>query len=877
MLEHSADLIEAFESQIAADLREREAEFAWEPDVDLLHDMMRERRLEIEDQSAPSPQLSPRQGNGGDTNPGDEPHPSGKTNRHAGEPASDIDTRTVTVTFFPNKSAQTQRRDVLTLPQLAEQIRLKTGPNKLGLPWLKLMIFGDERSRKGCLRTNANAEAITGIEVEHDKGEIAFDTAIAVLRTARLRALLYTSPSYVPAAKERWRILLPLSTNLPPDMRAGLVARVNGLFGGKLAPESFNLSLSYLYGSVNDNPAHRAEVIDGDFIDLRTDLDPGAIGKSPTDKGERAGLDHAGASGQDTEGRAAPGRTDAEITALLALSQREGWHDTMLSATASMVGRGWTDDRIYKTCAPYCWGGEDDPDVEEMVEGARVKWNIPDGPAAERLARLTRLEYEQQRKSTAKELGLRVSVLDSMVDACRTRGQAEDVEEEIAELNADYALVLAGNKAAVMKFDDPTRFRLLQVGAFQTWFTNQPVMTGKKAVPLGDYWLSHPQRRQYAGIEFVPPGSAFHPGFYNLWQGFAVVPREGDCSKFLAHVKDNIARGDEATYLWIIGWWAQIYQQPSIKMETALVLRGPFGAGKTKIGEVFGSLIGERHYLSVAAARHIIGQFNSHMASLLVLHADEAFWAGDKASVGTLRDLVSGKDHLLEYKGVDKIRIKNHIRLFVSGNPDWLVPAGFKDRRWAIFDVGEDRMQDHAYFADIDHEMNNGGREALLHYLLNFDLAQVNLRVIPKTAALLDQQIESMTPEQAWWFETLRRGVLPSKPSGTREKGAVCQRDALFERYVLHARVQGASHRSTETKIGMFLHKQLGARLKDIRPVVDGIQQNYCYVMPPLKDCRTLFSEAMGQPVDWGVEGWASEKWQQGDNWPTFHTTHKFI
>ena len=173
------------------------------------------------------------------------------------------------------------------------------------------------------------------------------------------------------------------------------------------------------------------------------------------------------------------------------------------------------------------------------------------------------------------------------------------------------------------------------------------------------------------------------------------------------------------------------------------MLRGPFGAGKTKIGEVMGSLIGDDHYLSVASPRYITGQFNSHMASLLVLHADEAFWAGDKASVGTLRDLVTGQHHMLEYKDVDPIRIKNYIRLFVTGNPDWMVPAGFKERRWAVFDMGEDHMQDHAYFAAIDHEMNNGGREALLHYLLNFDLSQVNLRTIPKTAALLDQQIES--------------------------------------------------------------------------------------------------------------------------------------
>ena len=224
----------------------------------------------------------------GDANPGDEPHSSGKSDGHAGHAASDIDTRTVMVTFFPNKSAQSQRRAELTLPQLAEQIRLKTGPSKMGLPWLKLMTFGNKRSGKGCLRTNANAEAITGIEVEHDAGTVTFDEAIAIVRKARIRALPYTSPSYVPAAKERWRILLPLSSSLPPGARAMLVARVNGLFDGKLAGESFTLSQAYIYGRVNDNPAHRVEVIDGDFIDLRTDLDPGATGKSATYNGTGA-------------------------------------------------------------------------------------------------------------------------------------------------------------------------------------------------------------------------------------------------------------------------------------------------------------------------------------------------------------------------------------------------------------------------------------------------------------------------------------------------------------------------------------------------------------------------------------------------------------
>ena len=52
-----------------------------------------------------------------------------------------------------------------------------------------------------------------------------------------------------------------------------------------------------------------------------------------------------------------------------------------------------------------------------------------------------------------------------------------------------------------------------------------------------------------------------------------------------------------------------------------------------------------------------------------------------------------------------------------------MIPAGFKERRWAVFDMGEAHVQDHAYFAAITQEMDNGGREALLYHLLNFDLS----------------------------------------------------------------------------------------------------------------------------------------------------------
>lgn len=371
---------------------------------------------------------------------------------------------------------------------------------------------------------------------------------------------------------------------------------------------------------------------------------------------------------------------------------------------------------------------------------------------------------------------------------------------------------------------------------------------------LGDFWIGHRDRREYHGIEFEPTGG--RDGYYNLWRGFAVEPREGDCSKFLSHLEDNVASGNVAHYEWIVGWFAQIFQQIDVKVGTSICLRGKQGVGKTKVGEVIGALLGP-HYELVSDPRYITGQFNSHMAGLLLIHADEAFWAGDKRAEGKLKNLVTGLTHQLEFKNVDPISVRNHIRLFVTGNQEWLVPAGFGERRFAVFDVGEGKIKNNDYFAAIDAEMNNGGREALLHHLLSFDLSKVNLRVIPNTEALLEQIIESATPEQAWWLETLKRGELPR---GVVNEPNTCPKRSLFRRYIQHAQLQGARRKAVETKIGMFLTKYVGPELKadekrtyTIHRGIRDIQETgWIYKFPSLWECRQRFASEVQQPIAWG-------------------------
>jgi hypothetical protein len=253
------------------------------------------------------------------------------------------------------------------------------------------------------------------------------------------------------------------------------------------------------------------------------------------------------------------------------------------------------------------------------------------------------------------------------------------------------------------------------------------------------------------------------------------------------------------------------------------------------------------------------------MAQLLLLHADEAFWAGDKRAEGKLKDLVTGFKHRLEFKGVDPIIVQNLIRLFVTGNQDWLVPAGFGERRFAVIDVGEAHKEDHPYFEAIDKEMDEGGREALLHHLLNFDLSQVNLRVIPRTQALLEQIVDTATSEQAWWLDTLERGELPWGVLDSDSNNATCVKNmcpkkTLFRRYIQHANLQGVRRKEIETRIGMFLNKYVGPDLVSDQKKKYSIyhrsgrrlsETGRVYTFPPLKDCRQRFAKEMQQDIAW--------------------------
>lgn len=198
------------------------------------------------------------------------------------------------VTFFTDYAAAAKTEMLVDLDDLVRRIRITTGSAKAVLPWLKMARFGDLKTAKGSLRHDGNMLSISGVEADYDDEVMSVDEAVTRLGAAGVLAIVYTSPSHSEDAP-RWRVLCPLSQEYTPDERDRFLARLNGLFGGIFANESWTRSQSYYYGSVNQNPSHRAEPVEGTPIDLISELDMFAIRKPEKPKPNGAnGAGHTG-------------------------------------------------------------------------------------------------------------------------------------------------------------------------------------------------------------------------------------------------------------------------------------------------------------------------------------------------------------------------------------------------------------------------------------------------------------------------------------------------------------------------------------------------------------------------------------------------------
>ena len=416
----------------------------------------------------------------------------------------------------------------------------------------------------------------------------------------------------------------------------------------------------------------------------------------------------------------------------------------------------------------------------------------------------------------------------------------------VEELNLKHFVTMIGGKTTVVnEVHDPAMERNILTYSsptdFKNYYSNRFITIDDRPVSIGHHWFKHPLRRQFPGITFMPGETSPYMGNYNLWKGFNVSPKafnptepdnvEG-FSIFWDHIINNIANGNDKSAMYVIGWMADMVQHPRKRLGVSLVLRSDEqGTGKGLFAKIFGHLFG-KHYLHVTNPRHLTGNFNAHLIDCLLLFADEAFWAGDKSAEGALKTLITEELRAVEIKGKDVFQARNFTRLLIASNKSWVVPSELHDRRFVILDVNPQRKRDTEYFGKMIKQMESGGYEALLWFLLNLEI-KVDLRnCMPNTSAMNDSKVQSMSPVQSFWYECLVEGMF-----GTDQNW-----EGPHTKTFIHMLFREQSRKNEHFSKEVFAKelKKLVA-LEETRP-----RKERCWRFPPLEECRNHFEEKYG-------------------------------
>lgn len=438
----------------------------------------------------------------------------------------------------------------------------------------------------------------------------------------------------------------------------------------------------------------------------------------------------------------------------------------------------------------------------------------------------------------------------------------QNIREVVDKFNARYGTVMIKGKFFAIEPDcyDPSlkclTIEYITPAALKQKYINDKVIVGykKDSSPIikdsASIWLESPHRRDYEGVVF-DPGIDHGDKFFNIFRGFAFIPKKARIDLYLNHIFEVIANGDIKNYDHFIAIMAdavQLRDRPGIC--TAIV--GAEGVGKGIVINNFGKLFG-RHYVHITQGSHLTGRFNRHLTEASIVFVDEAFWAGDKQADGILKGMITEDRLMIEPKGCDAFPVKNHTRIFMASNNDWIVPAGMEARRYFVLRASDKHIQDRDYFGRIQKQMDNGGHSGLLRYLQQYNLDGIDLTAFPRTEELGNQKLLSLDAFERFWYSVLQNGQLFAIGSDSNEQkvhkrawqNGVIAKKLLWLAFTDYFKNEGQKWYSGEEGFGMALKKMVPSREKK------RIKSEMSYLLPPLQECRDLFDKMTQQKWDW--------------------------
>ncbi len=369
----------------------------------------------------------------------------------------------------------------------------------------------------------------------------------------------------------------------------------------------------------------------------------------------------------------------------------------------------------------------------------------------------------------------------------------------------------------------------------------ETIDTEKGRIPVSSIFLNSLQRTIVEGLTIHPDKEkVFDEGgekLANMWAGWGIEADTGDISDkdvepFIKYIRDIVCNDDPQLFVWVRDWLADIFQNPTDKPGTALVLVGPQGAGKSMLCEdILRPIIGMAHSSKVSSVDRLTAKFNTLTSGKLLIQGEEVISTRRRHDANNLKDAITSKRRTVELKGKDEFEIDDFARyVFTSNHEDDAVNVEVGDRRYTIIAINPryadksrfyPKEEIKSYWRSLFGWLKDGNKPneanlAKIHkWLLQQKIEKERLRSSFDTAIKRATLANSAKGMDSWLlhllecdspFETLREDERPYGHSFIRDEDVgntpAYSLTELWPEYVRYSTVEKAYNRHVSKDIG---------------------------------------------------------------------------
>jgi len=219
--------------------------------------------------------------------------------------------------------------------------------------------------------------------------------------------------------------------------------------------------------------------------------------------------------------------------------------------------------------------------------------------------------------------------------------------------------------------------------------------------------------------------------YWNNWRPSTLAPAEGNIDPFLEHVS-SLCDGEQESISTLLGFMSHAVKKPEEKVRWMPILIGGQGSGKSTLCDIMGRLVGMHNYSAIAAA-DMLGNWTSLLENKLLVAIEEmriSHSTQTKALANALKEKVTNDKVTVKRKYINEYQIDNVTRFI--GLSNHLVPIEIEasDRRYYVIVSANAVRNSGVTVSDStkgwivgyhDWLYFNGGLEAILHFLLEYD------------------------------------------------------------------------------------------------------------------------------------------------------------